>query len=305
MFHRIFRNISVLIIILSLIVCFSGASFAAGLLASPGGFKISMEAPQTYQSSLVVENIGNEQLEVKIEPKRIQKDNIHILFSDEGIAAWITVDPANFTLSPGEKKNVKFTVRIPTNINYYDAAGALLISGYPQKTEQNVQNNGQTNLQVQQVPQIAVPIDVGLPGTIIESLVLEKKDVPNILLTFIPGSFSYLLKNNGTVYANITGNVQLDGWFTDDNLKMEGEVYPGDQYYLMTDWTPGLEDFGVYQAKTTIKYGRFDQNQTLQTNNTLIVIPVWLILIILIILVWWGIRKKGVKSPLKIKIERK
>jgi hypothetical protein len=305
MFNRIFRKIGISIIILSLIMCFSGASFAAGLLASPGGFKITMEAPQTYQGSLVVENIGNEQLDIKIEPKRIQKDNIHILFSDEGIATWITVNPTNFTLSPGEKKNIKFTVRIPANINYYDAAGALLISGYPKKTEQNLQNNGLANLQVQQVPQIAVPIDVGFPGEIIESLVLEKKDVPNILLSFIPGSFSYLLKNNGTVYANMTGNVQLDGWFTEDNLKMEGEVYPGDQYYLMTNWTPGLEDFGVYQAKTTINYGRFDQNQTLQTNDTLIVIPVWLIFIILIIFIWWVIRTKGVKSPLKIKIERK
>lgn len=305
MFHRIFRKIGILMMIIILFVCFSGASFAAGLLASPGGFQITMKAPQTYQGNLIVENIGTEQLDVKIDPKRIQKDNIHILFSDEGIATWITVDPANFTLAPGEKKNVKFTVRIPANLNYYDAAGALLISGYPQQTQQNIQNTNLANLQVQQVPQIAVPIELGLPGAIIESLFLEKKDVPNILLNFIPGSFSYLIKNNGTVYVNMTGNIELDGWFSKKHITMEGEVYPGDQYYLMTKWAPGLEDFGVYHAKTTIKYGRFDQNQTLQTNDTLIVIPVWLIFIILIILMWWGIRKKGVKSPLKIKIERK
>lgn len=304
MSNRIFRKISILMIILILTISLTGASFAAGLLASPGGFQINMQTPQTYQGSLVVENIGKEQLDIKIQPKRIQKDNIHILFSDEGIATWIAINPSNFTLSPGEKKTISFTVKIPSNLNYNDAAGALLISGYP-PTEQNTSNTKLANLQVQQVPQIAVSINVGLPGEIIDSLVLEKKEVPNVLLSFIPGSFSYLVKNNGTVYANMTGNVMLDGWFTDDNLKMEGVVYPEDQYYLMTSWNPGWEDFGVYKANTTINYGRFDQNQTLQTNDTLIVIPVWLIFLILIILIWWGIRKKGVKSPLKIKIERK
>jgi hypothetical protein len=199
---------------------------------------------------------------------------------------------------------VKFTIKIPDNIDYYDAAGALLISGYPQKTKQSLQKTNLANLQVQQVPQIAVPIEVGLPGAIIESISLEEKNVPNILLTFIPGTFNYLVKNNGTVFANMTGDVELDGWFNDEHLKIDGEVYPGDQYYLMTKWTPGLENFGVYQAKNTINYGRFEQNQTLQTTDTIIVIPVWLFIIILLVLLWWGIRKKGIKSPLKIKIER-
>ncbi len=62
------------------------------------------------------------------------------------------------------------------------------------------------------------------------------------------GNFVYQIKNNGTVYENMTGDMYLKGWYNEKHLNMTGGVYPDDQYYLKTHWTPGILDFGFYNA---------------------------------------------------------
>lgn len=299
---KIIPIITVFLISLS----FIGSVAAAGLLASPGGFQVKFTGgPTTYSGTVTVENIGDNTLNVTINPKRMQKDNINLLFSDTGIATWISVNPTNFTLVPKEKKDVTFTVNVPANINYYDAVGALIIDGYSQQSQTNSGNSNLPNLQVQQVPELVVPIVVGLPGPIIESLQLTDHKAPTVLLSFMPGDFTYQLNNNGTVYANMTGNIEVDGLLSKHNVPIQGGVFPGDNYTLATKWTPDFLDFGLYNAKTTLNYGREQQDKTLQTDDTILVIPVWLIILIILAVVIWTIRKKEIKSPVNIKIERK
>lgn len=301
-FSKIIPIITVFIIILSS----TGSVAAAGLLASPGGFQVKFTGgPTTYSGTVIVENIGDDILNVKIDKKRMQKDDANLLFSDVGIAQWISVSPANFTLAPKEKKEVTFTVNVPANINYYDAVGALIIQGYPQQSQANSGNQNLPTLNVQQVPELIVPIVVGLPGPIIESLQLIEHSAPTILLSFMPGDFTYQLNNNGTVYANMTGSIEVNGILSKHSVPIEGGVYPDDNYTLTTQWAPDFLDFGLYSADTTINYGRYQQTKTLQTHDTIFVIPVWLILIIVLALGIWIIRKKDIKSPVKIKIERK
>ena len=121
----------------------------------------------------------------------------------------------------------------------------------------------------------------------------------------MPGNFVYHVQNNGTVYANMTGNVELNGWFNKEHLNMTGGVYPEDQYYLMTNWTPGLLDIGFYNVDTTINYGRYNQSQSIVTHDKVFVFPIWIIILILLVVVIYLLRKKEVSSPVKIKIERK
>jgi hypothetical protein len=298
---KIIPIITISLIILSCI----GSVAAVGLLASPGGFQVKFTGgPTTYSGTVIVENIGNEPLNVLIIPKRMQKDSVNLIFSDTGIATWISANPTNFTLAPKEKKDVTFTVNVPANINYYDAVGALIIQGYPQKQE-NTGNQNLPNLQVQQVPELIVPIAIGLPGPIIESLQILEHKAPAVLLSFMPGQFEYLLNNNGTVYANMTGNIEIDGLISKHSVPIEAGIYPGDNYTYVTKWEPDFFDFGIYNAKTNMNYGRYQATQTLQTSSTLLVIPVWLIIILVIAILIWVIRKKEIKSPIKIKIEKK
>ncbi len=301
-FSRIFPIIIIFLMVLSLI----GSASATGILASPGGFQVKFTGgPTTYTGHVTVENTGDNAVNIIIKTKRMQKDDVNLLFSDTGIATWITVNPSNFTLAPKQGKNVAFTVNVPSNINYYDAVGALIIDGFPVKSQNGSNNSNSPSINVQQVPELIVPVVVGLPGPIIESLQLLNHTAPTVLLSFMPGDFSYLVNNNGTVYANMTGNIQINGLLSKHTVPIQEGVYPGDNYTIATSWTPDFLDFGLYNAKTTINYGRYHQIQTLQTNDTVLVIPVWLIIIILLAVAVWIIRKKDIHSPINIKIERK
>lgn len=301
---RFTKKFSIIFLILVLLASLSSVS-ATGILASPGGFHLTMTAPQTYQGTLTVENIGTNTLNVTIDKKRLQMDNVNLLFSDVGVATWISLNQTNFILTPNQKVEVPFTVNVPSSVNYYDAMGALVVRGYPLTNTTQQGNSSLSSMQVQQVPEIVVPITVGLPGAIIQSLQLVDHSTPSFLLNFMNGSFVYHVKNNGTVYANMTGDVDIKGWFSEHHLSMNGGVYPDDQYYLKTSWEPGITDFGFYDAKTTIKYGRVNQTQTLTTDDKIFVFPVWLIILIVLGVTVWIIRKKDIKSPIKIRIEKK
>ncbi len=296
-------NIKILTILIgfTILVGSTGTAFGVGILASPGGFNVNFGTTKTYQGQLTVENIGNEPLNITVDKKRIQKDNVNVVFSDNGAATWIEVNPSSFVLGPHQKGSVNFIVNVPSNVSYYDAAAALLIQGHSINSKINENNS----LNIQRIPELIVPIYIGLPGDIIESLELLDHKVPSILLSFMPGKFEYTLKNNGTVVANIDGNVEINGWLSKHNVTMSGNVFPGDNYNMFTKWEPDFWDFGVYNAKTVIKYGRETQDKTIETDDTIVVIPVWLIIILLMILMMGFIRKKEISSPIKIKIEKK
>lgn len=298
------KRFSIILSISIIFIGIIGPSAAVGLLASPGGFNIGFNTTKTYTGELTVENLGNETLNVVVSNKRLQKDNLHLLFSDEGIANWISVSPKNFTLAPKEKKTISFTVNVPDNVNYYDAEGALVIDGYPQNATSST-GNGITNVQVQQVPELVVPISVGLPGPINESLQFLDYNASAMFMTFVQGGFVYHVKNNGTVYANMTANIDLKGWFNEHHINATGVVYPDDNYYLTATWTPGLLDFGVYNVNTTIDYGRFGQDKSVQTQSSIFVLPIWLIILVILVPAIWFIRRKGISWPFQIQIKKK
>ena len=212
--------------------------------------------------------------------------------------------PPNFLLGPHEKKVVNFNVVIPTNVSYFDAAGALIIQGHSINSSKNTGNSKPT-LQIEQVPELIIPILIGLPGSIVESLQLLEHKAPSVLLSFMPGTFEYTLKNNGTVVANMNGTIEINGWFSKHNVTMSGKIFPEDNYYMFTKWEPDFWDFGIYDAKTTISYGREQQDKTIVTADKILIIPVWLIILILLVVVIWIIRKREIESPIKIKIEKK
>jgi hypothetical protein len=119
------------------------------------------------------------------------------------------------------------------------------------------------------------------------------------------GNLEYNVKNNGTVKAQMTNNIAVKGLFENQTLKTNGTVFPGDSYTLKSQWTSGFFDMGLYNVESNISYGRDQQTQNLQTKSTIFVFPVWLIILIILILAIWVIRKKDIKSPIKIKIEKK
>jgi len=290
----------VALILISLTTAVWGSS---GLSVSPGSIKITMQTPQVVQGTISVSNIGDSPLNVTMNTKRIMKNSTTTLYADDGIATWITVNPAQFTLAPGEQKTVNYSINIPPNVNYYDAMGAIQIVGTPPNSTNN--QTGGITTQVKQAAAVLVPITLGLPGQIIQSLSLTSYKVPGILLSLMSGNLEYNVKNNGTVKAQMTNNIAVKGLFENQTLQTNGTVFPGDSYTLKSQWTSGFFDMGLYNVESNISYGRDQQTQNLQTKSTIFVFPVWLIILIMLILAIWVIRKKDIKSPIKIKIEKK
>ena len=145
---------------------------------------------------------------------------------------------------------------------------------------------------------MVVPIRVGYPGPITQSLSIVNHNSTPVHLSLMPGNLVYQVKNNGTVQAKITNEVTVKGLFENQKLNStNGTVYPGDNYVFKSQWTPGFFDVGFYTVESNIKYGREVQDQNLKSQNTVFVFPIWLILIILIIITVWIIRKKDIKSP--------
>ncbi|OEC87101.1 MULTISPECIES: hypothetical protein [Methanobacterium] len=301
MFLGNIKKVLPVILILFILINSVGFVFGAGLLASPPEFKYNLTASQTVSGQVTVTNIGDETLNVTVNKKRLLMDSIHLLYSDQGIATWINLGVTNFTLAPKASKVIPFTLTAPAKINYSDAMGAMVITGVPIQNSSNLSQS----LAIKQGVELVIPIIAGLPGPIIESLQMIHHSAPTVLLSYMPGNFVYQLNNNGTVYANMTGNIEINGLIGKQVVPIQGGVYPEDNYTLTAQWTPGIADFGLYSADTKIDYGRYQQDKVLQTHDTILVIPVWLIILLILAAAVWIIRKKGIESPVKIKVERK
>lgn len=284
--------------VVTLILLFLLPSISAvNLLVSPTRFEIKNTTH--FSGKITVENFGNETIDVTIDKKRILKDKIHLLLLDGGAANWIKVKETQFILKPKEHKDIHFEVNVPPNYDYKDAVGALVIKATPKVTPQS--KGGGTQFIIMQGTEVIVPIVIGLPGPIKESLKLENFKTPFIIITPLPGEFRYTLKNIGNTYQNFTGTITLNGWLTDTRVNSTGGVYPGDEYNDVVTWRPKLWDLGVYSVNAKIEYGRYNPQKPLEATNQVIVIPGWLIVLIILLIVWRF--PKGKRIPPKIEKE--
>lgn len=284
--------------IILLILFFLSSVSAVNLVVSPTRFEI--KDTTHFSGKVTVENFGGETLEVTVDKKKVLKDKVHLLLVDGGVADWIKVKEANFVLKPGESKDVHFEVNVPSNYNYRDAVGALVISATPRITPQA--KGGGAQFVIKQGAEVIVPIVIGLPGPIMESVKLESFKAPFIVISPMGGNFKYTVKNTGNTYQNFTGTIILDGWFTDAKINSTGGVYPGDKYDDVVTWKPSLWDLGVYNAKCKIEYGRYNPQKPLEAQSQVIVIPGWLIVLVILLIAMRIL--KGKKIPIKIRIEK-
>ncbi len=283
------REVFLLMIVCTIVAFFVTPVFGLGLLAGPVKFDINIQPSQTFTGQITVKNPGNSMVYVNVNKKRVLKDNLHMLFLDDGIANWITVDNSNFTLNPHETKVITFNVTAPKTIDYNDAYGALLLTSYQNPPQEN---STSMKFVVQQQVTLIIPVIVGLPGKIDESIVVTNHKTPTFLMSFMPGSFEYNVTNNGTVHEDMKGNMELNGWFNKHNVNMTGSVYPGDNYYFMGNWTPNFFDMGFYDINTTINYGTLGDPKTAVVTDKVFVFPVWIIIVVALVVTVWVIRKR-------------
>jgi len=72
--------------------------FAAGLSASPPSFQINLNPSQSFTGTVNIANIGQNPLQINITGQREQSDGRNLLFSDNGIASWISTHNKQFKI---------------------------------------------------------------------------------------------------------------------------------------------------------------------------------------------------------------
>ena len=299
--NKYFRSMFLSAMLITLIFGTLCPATAAGLGATPTQFNIHIQPSQTFSGTITVNNPGNNPVFVELDKKRELSDGLHLLFDDTGVASWITVTPNNFTLNPGESKVVNFHVTAPSNINYNDALGVILIKGTPITQSDNplVQQ-----LELKHGIELGIPLSIGLPGPIIESLQFINQTTPSILLSFMHGDLQYVVHNNGTVKEDMAVNTQINGWFQNYNLTLKGgTVYPGDDHYILGSWEPGITDIGFYHVITTISYGQL-QNKTINAESDIFVFPIWLLVLIILLIVYLILKRRKLMPKIRINVER-
>lgn len=293
------RRIMVLITVLMVFLLIS-ESIGAGVVVSPTRFEIKQAG--TFNGVLTVSNPYTDTIQVKITPKRILKDRMNLLLLDDGIARWIVVENSSFTLRQSERRQVNFRVTVPSNYDYRDAVGALVVTSTPHERKKRGEG---TSVILIPATEVIVPVVIGLPGELRESMSIESFRGPGILLSLMPGRFEYSLRNSGNVYENFTSTLSLKGITGGDSVNSSGGVYPSDIYRDEIKWTPGLLDMGVYSADLTVDYGRYSPQKPLKVTRTLIVIPAWIIVLLVLLFAIYILRGRGVRLPrIRLKIER-
>lgn len=282
-----------------LLISIVSECMAAGVVVSPTRFEF--RGAGTHSGKITVSNPYHEVAFITVTPKRILKDKRNLLLMNDGVAGWIRVQNGSFTLKPGERREVNFQVNVPENYDYRDAVGALVVTSTSRAG--TLAGKG-TSVTLKQATEVIVPVVIGLPGQIRESLSIESFRGPSVLLGLMPGRFSYTLKNRGNVYENFTSTLRVSG-FLSHTVNSDGGFYPGDSYTDEVTWTPGILDMGIYQATINVDYGRYSSQKTLVADRTLFVIPVWLIVLLVLIVTVWFLRSRKPRIPrIRVKIER-
>jgi hypothetical protein len=125
----------------------------------------------------------------------------------QGAAAWLTIDPATFTLTPESSQTVTFSVDIPDDATPGDHVAAIkIIGGFTDQDWTRYANDHRKNDPISFKSRVSFSVDVvaRVPGVILPSLLVPGFEVflPS-LITTSNGQFTFTPKivNDGNVAA--------------------------------------------------------------------------------------------------------
>ncbi len=161
---------------------------------------------------------------------------------------WITVTPQKFTIDPGKRQRVSFTVHVPKTGVTGTYWGAILIQGSPRK----IQRQGTTVLAVER---FGVKVYVTITGTEIKSG--RVTDVRVAALD--PLTFNVTFENTGNVQLRPTGSITIISQRGETMRKIPIEQFPvlpgATAVVTVKDTSTKPLPPGIYLARAALDYG--------------------------------------------------
>jgi hypothetical protein len=245
----------------------------------------------TTNSSVVVENMGDGDLSVKIYAVDAETtaDGAFALKNEDeektDIGGWVKLAEKELTLAPKEKKSVAFTIAIPQEVEPGEHMGGIVIEN------KEIAKGQLLNIKTR----VGVRIYETVPGEIIKKLNFSGLDVEgfysSIWSLFYDWKAKYSLNNEGNVQAVPTIEAHLTspifGEVFSKSEKLNGTIFPKKSVEPVTEITKPLY-FGPY----TLTLNAQQDGQTVPTQHS-ISFWVWpwklVLLIIIVILALWSL----------------
>jgi len=218
-------------------------SLLAGITVEPVRQEIKVSAGKEAQGSYFVYNVGKEPTRVTVAPR-----DWFVLEENKGIKidSWLRITPQEVDLEPGEKREVKYEVAVPTR-----AIGELvaMVSFVPQAEEESAIN-----------VVFSVSLYVMIEGTEILKGEISKVDIRRWEKE---GSsdlrLAVLVENRGNVHLRPKGKIVIEDRKSKEIKEVEltygWPVYPGKNRAYFGDWKGASLKSGKYKAIATVDYG--------------------------------------------------
>ena len=221
---------------------------------SPVTFELTANRGESFTNQLKISNVGTEPLAVIMEAEDfttvgeggevIVKPAEDTSFS---LAKWITVEPKNFTLAPGEERAVVFTISVPLDAEpggHYATVMAAAQGAAPGVSGVAfVQKTGSLVL-------------LAVAGEVKEQMVVNYLAAP-FLNEYGPISFKMRFENLGSVHIKPRGFVSITDSFDKKLVDIpfpQHNIFPGKARVVETSWDKKYL-FGKYTATLVGSYG--------------------------------------------------
>ena len=260
---------TVLIVLLYCILLTTPIWGAGGIQATPPDFEYTLNHGEHHTNTITIINTGDIPLKVEIQPKKLHISDNHLTYKDTGIATWIQIQNTNFTLQPYQQQSITFNLTIPSGLDYNDALGAILIHSTPQTPNSNIYMD------------LAIPLQVHVPGPIHESILLINHTIDQILFSGMKSDIQAEIQNNGTTRTNITSTTNIKGLTNEYTVTNNTLIYPTEQNTITTTWKSNWYDIGIFKANTTLTYNNFGEDKKITYTKQITLIPLWLPIIII------------------------
>ena len=206
------------------------------------------------------------------------------------IVNWVKLSNDTGVVEPNGTNVVNFVINVPKDA----PAGGQYASLLVMRTN-NQESTGSGNVSVQDQAQIASVIYAEVAGQTIRKGAILENNIPSFLLSS-PLKVSSMVRNDGNVHTDAEYILQVWPLFSDEEICTNEEnafttlVMPETELYHQE--TCNLPMFGIFRAKQTVRI--FGEESIVE--KTIIICPLWLILIALFaivgIIVWIVIRIK-------------
>ncbi|KKR35916.1 MAG: hypothetical protein UT66_C0007G0006 [candidate division CPR2 bacterium GW2011_GWC1_39_9] len=274
---------------------------------SPLTFDLSANPGDTVTNELLVRNSSSDPVVISVEAQDFvatgEEGEVNLTDSKTtySLASWVELDSDKFTLAGGQKKSVKFVIRVPFNAE----PGGHYASVYTHLSPTT--GDATSGSGVGQKIGSLVLLRVG--GTANEEAKIATFKTTKESYAKGPVDFDVRIENTGSVHVKPKGIIAVtDMWGKKvaDVTVDQKNVLPGAIRHMTAKWE-NTPRFGKYTASLLTYYG--NENKQLTAAATFWIIPwmtilIWAVISVAAIVIIWLLRgrlKSAFKAFLKSK----